>query len=48
MQDGRDELRPLTVDVAARQSAGVEEQLRNGAPDLAFEMEHAMQDVVAQ
>src|SRR3546814_7199339 len=42
----RHETRALARDVAPRQRAGPEQQHRQRAPDLAFEMEHAMREIV--
>jgi hypothetical protein len=44
----RDELRSLALNVAARQPAGIEHELGQRAPELAFEVEDRVQDVVAE
>ena len=46
--DRRDEARPLTVNVAAGQLARAPGEHRQRPPDLAFEMEHAVGEVVPE
>jgi hypothetical protein len=47
-RDRRDEAGALAVDVAAGELARAPGQHRQGAPDLAFEVEHAVQQVVPE
>jgi hypothetical protein len=42
----RHEARALAIDIAPRQPARTSDQHRQGAPHLAFEMKHAVEQVV--
>src|SRR6266567_663901 len=44
----RDEACPLPIDVAPRQLAGLPRQQRQRPPDLAFEVQHTMNEIVEE